>query len=123
LCANIDPQRETISIEVKAEEQARLPLDRAVAAGLIVNELVTNSIKYAFDEESGGTIRVSFTTGPEIGEGHLTVEDNGRGMGPPRKGGLGLKLIDAFVNQLDGRIEQEPVEKGACTCVRFPLPL
>ena len=123
LCANIDPRRESMTIEVQVEAQAALPLDRAVAAGLIVNELVTNSIKYAFDDEEGGTIRVIFATTPETSEGHLAVEDNGRGMGPPRKGGLGLKLIDAFVNQIDGRVEQPPVEKGTRTCVQFPLPL
>jgi two-component sensor histidine kinase len=123
LCANIDPHRDTVRIEVEAGAEAALPLDRAVAAGLIVNELVTNAIKYAFDEEGGGTIRVLFTTSPETGEGHLAVEDDGRGMGPPREGGLGLKLIDAFVTQLDGRIEQEPVAKGTRTRVQFPLPL
>jgi two-component sensor histidine kinase len=93
-----------------------------VAAGLIVNELVTNSLKYAFDE-NGGTIRVTFTLNPEQGEAYLAVEDNGRGMGLPRKGGLGLQLIDAFTNQLDGQVEPEPVEKGTRTGVRFPLPL
>jgi two-component sensor histidine kinase len=97
-----------------------LPLDRAVAAGLIVNELVTNSLKYAFDE-SGGAIRVTFTVSPDQAEARLSVEDNGRGMGPPRKGGLGLQLIDAFTNQLDGQVEQEPVTKGTRTCVSFPL--
>ena len=122
LCANIDPQRETVSIAVESERGALLPLDRAVAAGLIVNELVTNSLKYAFDDD-GGTIRVSFTSQTDLGEACLTVEDNGRGMGPPRKGGLGLQLIDAFTNQLDGQAEREPVEKGTRTCVRFPLPL
>jgi two-component sensor histidine kinase/putative methionine-R-sulfoxide reductase with GAF domain len=122
LCANIDPQRETITIEVETDRAALLPLDRAVAAGLIVNELVTNSLKYAFNE-TGGAIRVIFTTSPEQGEACLTVEDNGRGMGPSREGGLGLRLIDAFTAQLDGQVEQEPVEKGTRTCVRFPLPL
>ncbi|WP_445500667.1 sensor histidine kinase [Microvirga sp. G4-2] len=122
LCANIDPQREAVSIEVEAKRGALLPLDRAVAAGLIVNELVTNSLKYAFDED-GGLIRVSFTTRSELGEACLAVADNGRGMGPPRKGGLGLQLIDAFANQLDGQVEREAVEKGTRTCVRFPLPL
>src|SRR5690606_19217254 len=101
---------------------ALLPLDRAVASGLIVNELVTNSLKYAFDD-SGGTIRVRFSTNPDQGEASLTVEDHGRGMGPPRPGGMGLRLIDAFTTQLDGQIEQEPVEKGTRMCVRFPLPL
>jgi two-component sensor histidine kinase len=122
LCANIDPQREKVTIEVETDRGTLLPLDRAVAAGLIVNELVTNSLKYAFDD-SGGTVRVTFGTDREFGEGHLAIEDNGRGMGPPRAGGLGLKLIDAFANQLDGLLEQEPVEKGTRTSVRFPLPL
>lgn len=122
LCANIDPRRETVAIEVESDRGALLPLDRAVAAGLVVNELVTNSLKYAFDEE-GGIIRVSFTMSPDQGEAVLMVEDNGRGMGAPRKGGLGLRLIDAFTNQLDGQVERELVEKGTRTCVRFPLPL
>ncbi len=122
LCANIDPQGENVTIQVETERGALLPLDKAVAAGLIVNELVTNSLKYAFDE-NGGTIRVIFTMNRETSEAYLAVEDNGRGMGPPREGGLGLTLIGAFTNQLDGQVEQEPVEKGTRTCVRFPLPL
>jgi two-component sensor histidine kinase len=120
LCANIDPQRENVTIQVETERGSMLPLDRAVAAGLIVNELVTNSLKYAFDD-SGGAIRVTFTVSPDQAEARLSVEDNGRGMGPPRKGGLGLQLIDAFTHQLDGQVEQEPVTKGTRTCVSFPL--
>jgi two-component sensor histidine kinase len=120
LCANIDPQRENVIIQVETERGSMLPLDKAVAAGLIVNELVTNSLKYAFDE-SGGAIRVTFTVSPDQAEAHLAVEDNGRGMGPRRKGGLGLQLIDAFTNQLDGQVEQEPVARGTRTCVSFPL--
>jgi two-component sensor histidine kinase len=122
LCANIDPQQDKVTIEVETDRGALLPLDRAVAAGLIVNELVTNSLKYAFDEK-GGAIRVTFTMSSETGEASLAVEDNGRGMGPPRKGGLGLTLIDAFTRQLDGQVEQAPVDKGTRTCVRFPLPV
>nr|WP_280139502.1 hypothetical protein [Microvirga massiliensis] len=44
-------------------------------------------------------------------------------MEPPRTGGLGLQLVEAFTNQLDGQIEREPTESGTRTCVRFPLPL
>ncbi|MET0429690.1 MAG: GAF domain-containing protein [Microvirga sp.] len=120
LCANIDPHREGIRIEVEASG-ATLPLDWAVPAGLIVNELVTNSVKYAFDD--GGTVRVIFAVDPEIGEGCVVVEDDGKGMGPPREGGLGLTLIHALAAQLGGRVEFHEVEKGTRTGVCFPTAL
>jgi two-component sensor histidine kinase len=128
LCANIDPHLEGIAIEVEAG-RVTLPIDRAVPAGLIVNELVTNSIKYAFDEK-GGLIRVSFRVDSNLGEACLCVEDNGRGIakvrenenGATRERGLGMTLIDAFVVQLDGRTEAVDVERGTCTRVHFPLP-
>jgi two-component sensor histidine kinase/putative methionine-R-sulfoxide reductase with GAF domain len=121
LCANIDPHREGVRIEVEASGST-VPLDRAVPAGLIVNELVTNSVKYAFDE-GGGTVRVTFLVDPGIGEGCVMVEDDGKGMGPPREGGLGLTLIDALAAQLGGRVQRHEVEKGTRTGVCFPTAL
>jgi two-component sensor histidine kinase len=130
LCANIDPHLEGIVIEVEARRMT-LPIDRAVPAGLIVNELVTNSIKYAFDER-GGLIRVVFALDEDLGEASLIVEDNGRGLEKPRaangaeggrsrEGGLGMTLIQAFAVQLDGHVETLEVEKGTSTIVRFPV--
>jgi two-component sensor histidine kinase len=52
LCANIDPCRPNITIDTEFESVS-IPLDRAVPIGLILNEVVTNSVKYAFDEEGG----------------------------------------------------------------------
>jgi two-component sensor histidine kinase len=98
LCTNIDPHTRNVTVEVEANA-ASLPLDRAVPAGLIVNELVTNAFKYAFDEGQEGLIRVVFKIDSEAGEACITVEDNGKGMGAPREGGLGLTLIDAFAQQ------------------------
>lgn len=121
LCANIDPHRDGITVEVQAED-ATMTLDRAVPVGLIVNELVTNSLKYAFDE-AGGLIRVSFQTQPDRGEGSLAVEDNGKGMAGRRSGGLGLTLVDAFARQLGGEVATDPVDRGTRIRVRFPLPL
>jgi two-component sensor histidine kinase len=121
LCANIDPRRDGLRIEVEASGST-LPLDRAVPAGLIVNELVTNSVKYAFDD-GRGTVRVRFSVDPDIAEGCAMVEDDGRGMGPPRDGGLGLTLIDALAAQLGGRVEHHEVEKGTRIGVCFPTAL
>ncbi|HVY59807.1 MAG TPA: histidine kinase dimerization/phosphoacceptor domain -containing protein [Xanthobacteraceae bacterium] len=118
LCANIDPRRPEIKIEVSAEP-AKLPLDRAVPAGLVVNECVTNSIKYAFGEE-GGTIRVTFAPKPNVGEACLSIEDDGKGMPSAPTPGLGLKLVEGFARQLGGRVEYERLEKGFRTFLRFP---
>ena len=121
LCANIDPRLDGVSLEVDVSEGMLLPLDRAVPAGLIVNELVTNSVKYAF-EDSGGVIRIGFVTDPDRGEAHLSVEDNGKGIGKSREGGLGLTLVSAFAKQLGGKVTREDVERGTRTVVCFPLP-
>jgi two-component sensor histidine kinase len=86
-----------------------------------VNELVTNSIKYAFEEGEGGLIKVAFEMDEDTGEACVMVEDNGKGMGPPREGGLGLTLIEAFAQQLAGRVERNGLEKGTRTRVYFPL--
>jgi two-component sensor histidine kinase/putative methionine-R-sulfoxide reductase with GAF domain len=118
LCANIDPRRPQVSIEVDVDA-ADIPLDRAVPIGLIVNELVTNSVKYAFDEE-GGVINVAFRVDETIGEAQLSVSDNGRGMGPARKGAFGLRLVESLAGQLGGRSASPAVPNGTLTILRFP---
>jgi two-component sensor histidine kinase/putative methionine-R-sulfoxide reductase with GAF domain len=118
LCANIDPRRPEITIQVDADA-AGIPLDRAVPVGLIVNELVTNSIKYAFDED-GGVIDVRFQVDETIGEATLSVCDNGRGMAQARKGAFGLKLVESLTSQLGGRRTAPEVAKGTLTILSFP---
>ena len=119
LCGNLNPNNEAVRFEVSASS-ATLPLDRAVPAGLIVSELCTNSLKYAFND-LGGVVRVDFSADPDLGEGCIMVEDDGRGMGPPREGGLGLTLIASLAQQMNGRVEHDAVEKGTRTRVCFPL--
>jgi two-component sensor histidine kinase/putative methionine-R-sulfoxide reductase with GAF domain len=121
LCANINPSEERISIQVEAND-AMLPLDRAVPAGLIVNELVTNALKHAFDGGEG-MIRVAFAVEEHRGTASLIVEDNGKGIGARREGGLGLDLVSALAQQLSGKVEQEAPEKGTRIRVTFPLAL
>jgi len=90
-----------------------------VPVGLIVNELVTNSVKYAFDED-GGVINVVFRVDETIGEAELSVGDNGRGMGPARKGAFGLRLVESLAGQLGGRLTMPEVLKGTLTKLTFP---
>jgi two-component sensor histidine kinase len=111
--------RSDVMIDVTAD-QITIPIDRAVPAGLVVNELVTNSLKYAFGN-SGGRINVRFALVGNSSEGCLTVEDDGKGMHLPPKRGLDLTLVEAFAQQLQGRIQFEKLDMGTRATLRFPV--
>ncbi|WP_027133074.1 sensor histidine kinase [Geminicoccus roseus] len=119
LTRNIQKPLDTVTIEVKVDE-LNLPIEYAVPVGLIINELVTNSVKHAFDE-NGGTVQVELCG---FGQGmiRLKVADNGRGIDPSRPGGSGLRLIDGLARQVRGQVERESGGKGTTTCVSFTLP-
>jgi PAS domain S-box-containing protein len=96
-----------------------LPTDRAIPIGLIVNELVTNAVKYAFPGEAKGTVLVTLKRVP--GQLRLTVADDGQGIDPRRAdSGLGGRLVDGFAQQLGGQVER--VSDGQGTTVHLILP-
>jgi PAS domain S-box-containing protein len=108
------------SIALKTDiESEPLPVDRAIPLGLIVNELITNAVKYAFPSKTRGTVVVTLKRIP--GELRLMVSDDGKGVDPQRAdSGLGGRLVEAFARQLGGRVERESGNKG--TIVRLTLP-
>jgi chemotaxis protein methyltransferase CheR len=109
-----------ISIALKTDiESEPLPVARAIPLGLIVNELVTNAVKYAFPSEARGTVAVTLKRIP--GQLHLMVSDDGKGVDPQRAdSGLGGRLVDTFARQLGGKVERESGLHG--TTVRLILP-
>ncbi len=119
LCGNLDPQRPDLAIEVTADSVA-IPIDRAVPAGLVVNELVTNAIKYAFGND-GGRIRVHFSMVANASEACVAVEDDGKGMELPPKKGRGLTLVEGFAAQIQGRVDYVKVDAGSRTVLCFPV--
>ena len=108
------------SIALKTDiESEPLPVDRAIPLGLIVNELVTNAVKYAFPSETKGTVLVTLKRIP--GELRLTVADDGQGADPRRAdSGLGGRLVDTFARQLGGQVVRESGNRG--TIVSLTLP-
>jgi PAS domain S-box-containing protein len=108
------------SIELKTDiESELLPTDRAIPIGLIVNELVTNAVKYAFPGDTKGTVLVTLKRVP--GELRLMVADDGQGLDPQRAdSGLGGRLVDGFAQQLGGQIKRESHNEG--TTVHLILP-
>ncbi|MGB6175908.1 MAG: histidine kinase dimerization/phosphoacceptor domain -containing protein [Methylocella sp.] len=100
-------------------ESELLPTDRAISIGLIVNELVTNAVKYGFPGEAKGTVMVTLKRVP--GELRLTVADDGQGFDPRRAdSGLGGRLVSAFAEKLGAQIERKSDSRG--TSVRLILP-
>jgi two-component sensor histidine kinase len=118
LCAKLTPNG-AISIEVDVAHEM-IPLDKAVPAGLVVNELITNSLKYAFGN-GGGIIRVRFDAVTNASEACISVADDGKGMTLPPKKGFGLTLIEGLAQQLSGRIEYSNVDKGSRVSLCFPV--
>jgi len=89
-------------------EQLYLDLDAAVACGLIINELVSNSLKYAFPDGREGVIRIELTADANHAA-QLIVADNGVGHSShfdlANAKTLGLRLIRTLTEQLGGTIE------------------
>jgi two-component system, sensor histidine kinase PdtaS len=109
-----------IQLVVQVEEVA-LPLDQAVPCGLILNELITNAMKYAFPDDKNGILRVELLTYPDRVLS-LRVADNGVGMPQDfdyhRSRSLGLQLVNNLVVQLDGQLELDQA-KGTDFRVSF----
>ncbi len=89
-----------------------LGMDTAVPCGLIINELVSNSLKHAFSDGSGGEIAVSMARerqDRDTSRFRLTVSDNGPGFPDNvdfrRTESLGLRLVCTLTNDLDGSID------------------
>lgn len=93
----------------------------AVPLGLIVNELVTNSIKYAFPDRDKGVIGVNLEEADNSAQ--LTVWDDGVGIDPTAeiRSGRGQRLIEIFVQQVGGKIERDSSSNGTRHSIRFPL--
>jgi two-component sensor histidine kinase len=89
-----------------AIDHCKIDLKRAVSLGLIINELVTDSLKYAFPDGRTGRIRVRF----ERWATNLRLEFADNGIGLPsdfeleKSKGFGLNLIAMLVKQLDAEL-------------------
>ena len=101
----LNPMAVTIQISI---EDVFLGVDTAIPCGLIINELVSNALKYAFPEGRDGVIRVDLRAGDE-NTFTLIVGDNGvgfpKGMDFQNTDTLGLELVNMLTKQIGGTVE------------------
>jgi two-component sensor histidine kinase/CheY-like chemotaxis protein len=102
-----DPLHEKVVTISAVSEPIRLGVDTALPCGLIVNELVANCLKHAFDKGQKGQVRVEFRRNQPTGY-VLVVADNGRGLPAEwddmQSESLGLKLVRKLIASLRGKI-------------------
>ena len=98
-------------------EEAYMPRNRAIAVGLVTNELVTNAVKHAFPDGREGNIDVRFrlTDGGWV----LSVRDDGIGFSESPKAGLGTSLTEEFARQAGGILT---LESEGGTIARLVMP-
>ncbi len=127
-------QLHDVQIHVDVEDHIRLSIDMAIPCALIIHELVSNALKYAFAFPAGATddveirrhehdeIRVVFHDNPNDGF-LLAVSDNGVGFPEAidfrNTSSLGLQLVITFVKQLGGTISLDDVKPGTIFTIRF----
>jgi two-component sensor histidine kinase/CheY-like chemotaxis protein len=114
---NVAPGAITITTDV---ENVLFGVDTAIPCALIINELVSNSLKHAFPDGAPGEVTIALH---QInGTCELTVADNG--VGPPPNfdfratDSLGMQLVTALINQLDGTITLDRT-KGTTFIITF----
>jgi PAS domain S-box-containing protein len=88
-------------------DSEKFHLDVAIYCGLIINELVTNSLKHAFTNRSMGTIQIHFK---KLEKGHrLMIKDDGSSLPENitigKNGNFGMQLLEIFIKQLNGTVE------------------
>src|ERR1019366_2745196 len=101
-------------------EPAEIDPDRAVAIGIIVNELVMNAVKYAYPD-GAGPIHVDLNAqGDNL---VLSIADNGVGLNvktDPRSTGMGQRIVTAMASKLEASVERDPAHAGPRIVLRFP---
>ena len=121
LCQAYPTRPDLVSLSVEAEE-VELGVDQAIPCGLILNELLSNALKYAFPHELAGKIGVHFS---RIEGGWILLSCGDNGVGMPEgfdwqdSSSLGLRIVQILVKQIDGTLT---LDRGTGTRfeLRFP---
>ncbi|MEQ9234287.1 two-component regulator propeller domain-containing protein [Coleofasciculus sp. E2-BRE-01] len=112
--------RSLIKLQIDVEPIS-LNLDTAIPCGLLLNELLSNALKYAFPESRPGVITIKLKSECDR-RLTLTVQDNGiglpEGFEPENPKTLGFQLIQALTEQLEGELDIKP-DQGTQFTIRF----
>jgi PAS domain S-box-containing protein len=121
LCEALRPITENdarICFTVNAEHGILVEADTAFSLGIVLAELITNAVKYAFPPPRSGTI-LAQARRRQPGWVELLVQDDGIGMSHLREGSLGYGLVRSLVQQIRGEIDVRS-DAGLTVTITFP---
>jgi two-component sensor histidine kinase len=122
LCEALKPITENdnrIRLERTAEDGVLIEADTAFSLGIVLTELITNAVKYAFPAPRSGTILVQARR-KEPGHVELLIQDNGVGISSLREGSLGYGLIRSLIRQISGNLDIRS-DGGLTVTISFPV--
>jgi two-component sensor histidine kinase len=124
VCQDLTATLSNCDIRIDVEKGIIVPTDRAISLALIGTELVTNAAKYAYADTDGGIIWITLARTDDK-TAKLSVRDEGAGLPPdfnPQKSkSLGMRIIGAFTQQLDARLEIKARSPGTEFVVTVPI--
>lgn len=124
ICKELGSNVARCEIITEAVDGIYVSTDRATAMALIVNELVTNSVKYAYPDEAGGPIFVKIAH-IDSSAFAISVRDVGAGLdrsdGALKSKGLGMRIVSAFAKQAGAQLSIVSHEPGTEFIISIPL--
>ena len=126
VCKDLDESVSHCEVLTDIERGIEIATDRAISSALIVNELITNAAKYAYQDRSGGKIWVTVARAGD-GDFSISVRDEGAGLpvgfDPDKPKGLGMRIVSTLVRQLNGTVVARTHDTGADFLVTIPRQL
>ncbi len=124
ICKDLDENVADCDIVTDVVGGIFVATNRAIAIALIVNELITNAAKYAYKNQVGGKILVKVWL-DNTETFSVSVRDEGAGLAPNldllKTKGLGMRIVNVFVNQLDANIVVRSHAPGTEFVISIPL--
>jgi two-component sensor histidine kinase len=124
ICNDLDRSVAHCKVVADAVDGIVIETDRVISLALIVNELITNAAKYAYNNDAGGTIWIK--VGPD-GQDEFSISVRDEGVGLPidfdvhKAKGLGMRIITAFSKQVNATIKVRTLEPGTEFILSVPL--
>jgi two-component sensor histidine kinase len=124
ICENLGATVAHIEVNTQVEEGIEISTGRAISAALMVNELITNAAKYAYDGERGGKVWITLARSDQDNF-VITVRDEGAGLpkdfDTAKPKSLGMRIVALLGRQLDAKISVRRPASGSEFIISLPI--